>query len=556
MTSFRFLEFLLFLLLHQVRSEEAELVVRAEGSVIEMGYCFGVDYIVVYRCAPEGDQLLGNSSADSTPITLPADLQGRIHINQHQHLLGLQISDLKHMDSGIYRRECWQNRTLVNHHTQQLSVCDEEIGSEEIIVKQEDGGAELQCNSTSIGLEGTSVRWYYEMYPSYELTLFLDSSLSLDPLVEELHGVVEVRESGALLLLNNSMLKNNQQYYCLVMKGTNCLSYQNMYPPERSESRDIFASQGDRVVLNCPSDGSNQQWETPLGSINGSSMENNQMYISFGNNSEDYSLVIRAVSDEHNGKYSCISPSSEVEYSLVLCPRKDPQKNSFEGGKVSLKCDVGQDEAERVQWYRQEKSGEHELIHDSNDETIPVPEDLRGRLTLSENGSCLTLYNLKIEDRKVYWCVAFGSEFLESYDYKDDYDDEEDTEEDGLSDSQYWYDTHKCIFKQEHSVLMKKTGKGSGVGPVTFIPPSGDLETSTTDDPSTDSNVTVYAVGGGLAVLLLAVVIVAVIAIKKRSKASAKQRASRSRLNTNRDIKMNVDPGCTDRLTNNEENEA
>lgn len=565
MTSFRFLRFLLFLLLlPQVYSEEAELLLRAVGSVIEMGYCFGVDYIVVYRCAPEGDQLLGNSSADSMPITPPADLQGRVRINQNMHLLGLQISSLTHVDSGIYRRECWQNQTLVSHHTQQLSVCDKEIESKEIIVKEEDGGAELHCNSTSIGLEGTSVRWYYEKYPSYRLTLFLDSSVSLHPLVE-LHGVVKVRDGGGVLLINKNMLKNNQHFNCLVIKGMNCLSFQNMYLPDHSESREIFASRGDKLILNCPFDGNNQQWETPLGRLNGSNMRNNQMYISFGNKSEEYSLVIPAMSDDHSGKYSCISPSSEVEYSLVLCPRKDPTENVFAGGEVSLECDVGQDDAQNVQWYRRETSGEHELIHDSYDENVVVPEDLMDRMTLSGNGSCLTLYDLKMEDGGVYWCVVFGPEFLEAYDeYKDEYDDEEDTEEDKFSNGHYWHDMQRCIFKQEHSVLMK-TDRGlderppagpssKGHTPVTFKPTTNDLENSPTADSLTASNGTVYALVAGIAVLLLAGGIVAVIVVKKRSMASQKQRsaASRSGLNTNNDIKMNVDPGCTERLNPND----
>ncbi|CAK6960109.1 uncharacterized protein LOC128359534 [Scomber scombrus] len=508
----------------KVHSEEVDIGMRAQGNVIEMGYCFGVDYIVVYRHSPEGYQLLGNSSANSTAIIPPADLQGRIHTNRQQDLLGLQITNLTHMDSGIYRRECWQNQTLVSHHTQHLSVCGEEIEPQKIVMP-EVGAAELRCNSTSIGLEGTFVRWYYEMYPTYKLALFLDSNVSLDPLVKELDGITEVRESGALLLLNNNMLKNNQHFYCLVMKDKNCLSYQNMFLPDHSESRDIFASHGDRLLLYCSSDGDFQEWDTPLGKINDSNPRNNQMYISFSDTPEDYTLVIPAFSDELTGKYSCISPLIELEYSLFLCTGKDtPQKRSvFEGGNVSLECDVSHVNAEKVQWYRKDTSGGHELIHDSNDETMPGPEDLRGRMTLSKNGSCLTLFDLKMEDRKMYWCVVFGPEFLESYDdYQDENDDEEDTEEVEYNDVLNFYETHTCIFKQEHSVLMKKN------------PPDTKV-----------TNTKVYALVGGLAVILLAAVIAAVIVIKKRSKASG--------LNTNKDIKMTEDPGCTERLTNNVE---
>lgn len=520
MTSIRFLELLLPLLLHQVYSEEAEPVFRAEGTVIELGYCFGVDYIVVYRCAPEGDQLLGNSSADNTSVTPPADLQSRIHINKQQYLLGLQISHLTHKDSGIYRRECWQNQELVNQHTQQLSVCNEEVVSEEIPVKKGDGGVELLCNNTSIGLEGTSVRWYREMFPLYTPTLFLDSSVSLDPLVEELQGVVEVRDNGALLLLDSSRLKNNEHFICLVSRGKNCLSFQSMHPPDRSESRDIFASDGDKVVLQCPSDGNNQQWDTPLGKVNGSSVE---MYISFGDKSEDFSLVIPAVSDELSGDYSCISSSLEVQYLLVLCPRKEPQERVVvEGGSALLECDVDKDASQRVQWHRREASGESELIHDSMSETVPIPEDLRGRLSLSENGSSLTICHLEAKDQGVYWCVVLEDhEFLEGDDdYKDDYDEEGSGEdEDGL----FWVDTYRCIFKQETNLRS----------------------TDPRADPPVMSNVSAYAVGAaGLLGLLVVGGIVAVIAMKRRAKATA-----------NNDTAISMDP-CTEGLTQNDKHRA
>ncbi|XP_035859242.1 uncharacterized protein LOC118495465 [Sander lucioperca] len=542
MTSIRILEFLLLFLLQQVYSEEAEPMFRAAGTDIEMGYCFGADYIVVYRCAPEGDQLLGNSSDDSKPITPPADLQGRVHINKNQHLLALLISNLTHKDSGIYRRECWENHMLVSQHTEQLSVCDKEVKSEEIIVKEEDERAELLCNNTSTGLEGTSVRWYYEMYPFYKPTLFLDSSVSLELLGQELQGVVEVRRNGALLLLANSMLKNNLNFYCLVSKGKNCLSFQNKHLPDNSESREMFVSQGERVILKCPSDGNNQQWETPLGGITSSSMG---MYISFGDKSENFSLVIPAFSDEYSGPYSCISSSLEMQYLLVLCPKKEShEKVGAEGGSVLLDCDVGKDDSQRVLWHRGDPLGKHELIHDSHDKTLPIPGNLRDRLTLSESGSSLTISHLEVKDQQVYWCVVLGSpEFLEAGDYKGDYD-YNDSRDDAITDSQYWDDTNRCIFKQETNLsLTDRTIRQL----ITY-------ETSPTADPPAASTITMYAVGAGLVGLLLGVgMIVAVIAMKRRAKTSLKQReaASHSGRNKTKDIKMDVDPGCTERLTHN-----
>ncbi|XP_077372205.1 uncharacterized protein LOC144015763 [Festucalex cinctus] len=285
-------------LLQQVHSEEPEPAIRAVDGTIELGYCFGADYIVVFKSGPEGDQLLGNSSDPSEPLGPSTPLQDRIHINNHNQLLGLQIRQLTHLDSGIYRKECWQNQTRVSHHSQLLVVCDDEMEAKKVIADERVGRAELLCNSTSTVTEGMSVRWYYDMPQSNRLQLFLDTSVSLEPLMSELQGAVMVKNNGTLLLLDNTLMKQNQQFYCMVTEGSKCRSFQNMYQPVHSERRTIFASVGDKVELMCHFESNNQLWETPLGNINASSVRNNQMYISDKDN--DYSLVIPVVSNEHS----------------------------------------------------------------------------------------------------------------------------------------------------------------------------------------------------------------------------------------------------------------
>lgn len=514
MTSVWYLEFLLFLLLQSVYSEKPEPMFRAQGSNIEMGYCFGVDYIVVYRTSSAGDQLLGNSSAN-TPSTPPADLRGRIYINQKRFLFGLQILNLTTMDSADYRKECWQNQTLVSQLTQQLFVCNEEIESEEIIVKEEGAATELLCDSTSIRLDGTSVLWYHEMYPSYKLTLFVDSSVSLEPLVEEMQSLVKVKDKGALLVVDNSVLKSNLHFYCLVLKGKNCLSFQNMYLPDYSESRDVFASQGDKIVLNCPANGYKQHWETPLGRLNSSSTTQAQMYITSGD--KDFSLVIPSVSNEHSGGYSCISSSREMQYEVVLCPIKPalPPKNVFEGENITLECEDNQRD-HRVQWYRRQTSKKHttEIISDSDDLTVFMPEDLKDRLSLSTKCLSLTISNLEMNDGGVYFCVVLrGLEFLEEDDYTVTDYTEEDTGDDEFGYDQNWNYPGTCIFKQE-TVLTVKDQKRK-------LPKS--INTPTTD-PQAPSNITAYAVVAGVVglvgLVVLVGVIVTVIVLKRKAKAS------------------------------------
>lgn len=540
MTSVKFSGFLLcVLLLCCTCSEEPEIMFRAQGGMIEMGYCFGVDYIVVYRCDQEGDQLLGNSSVNVT-VTPPADLRNRIRINQHHHLLGLQILNLTHMDSGMYRRECWQNQKLVSKVFNQLFVCDEEVPSIEVIVKEGDAEAELQCKSSSSGLEGTFVRWFLEKYPLYKPTLFLDTSISLKPQVKELQGVMKVRDGGLVLGVDNSVWKTTQYFHCQIMQDKKCLSFQNMYLPDNTENKDIFTTQGARLVLQCPSDGDRQQWETPLGNLDSKNTRLDGMYISTGSDFKEFSLVIPAVTEDHSGEYSCISSSLELQYMLFLCPKMNPlEKVALEGKNVSLVCKVNQARIQKVQWYRKEMAGEYNvLIQDSGDRDDPNLSGLKGRVTLADNGSSLTISKAEMKDGGEYWCIVLGG--TESHDDEDNYDyeyDEEDTENEEVSDYQYWPNTDRCLFKQETILKIIK--------PVTVEPRGRNEVTVPADESPSSSNTALYAAAGGAAavVLLLAAVIAAVIVLKKKH-----ARASQ----TNKDKINNDDPDCDMRLTSEE----
>ncbi|XP_005734907.1 uncharacterized protein LOC102212246 [Pundamilia nyererei] len=509
MTCFRFIELLLFLLFSNVYSEESEPIFKAEREVIQLGNCFAMDYIVVYRSASEGDQLLGNSSNKNMPNTPPADLQGRTHISDDPNLLGFQISNLTHLDSGIYRRECWKNQTIINQKTQQLTVCKEQIESEDIIVSKDGKGTEILCNNNAIGSEGTSVRWYHEMYPSYEPTLFLDSSVSLKPLVKELAGVVDVRDNGALLVFNN-MLQKTTHFKCVVMKGVNCLSFQTMHPPDESESKDVFVSLGDRVLLNCSIDEGDQAWETPLGRID-SNTRGSPIYIS----ADDFSLVIPAISADYIGDYSCISLSREMHYALFLCPKnKLQEKVADEGENVSLMCDSGQEVSAIVQWHRYGLTGHYEIIHDSQDKTVPIPKDLRGRVTLSEDGTLLTINDLKVSDGGKYICAVVKTlDFAGNYmDYDTEYDDKG-TEEDETDKK--WTESLECIFKQEITLNLPSSS------PPPHMP---------------------YVVVAVVVLLVVAGVIVTVIVIKKKARPLPLQREATLY------VKMDMDPGCTEKM--------
>ncbi|CAL8262912.1 unnamed protein product [Merluccius merluccius] len=345
--------------------------------------------MVIFQSSANGDQLLVNSSADAVGSFLPEVLRGRANLTNHHLLLGLLIRHLKPSDSGLYRAECWQNEMLVSHPPpQQLVVCSEEVESEKMTVL-EDGGAEVWCSGSTGAPVGATVRWYYEVRPSYKAILFLDSSVSLDPLLPVLQGAVEVRPGGALLRVSRSVLQDFQQIYCAVMNGQNCLRFQNINLPKNADVRTIYASQGDRVALKCSSEHKSQRWETPLGKINTTTkspasrkMYIGQMYILGDNESKSRTLVIPVVSGKHMGDYSCFSPALVVQHRIVLCPWVVPkEKRSVEGGDILLECDVPRHNPfggdYMVQWHHDRGAGETSLIQNRIDEAVSHPGDPR-----------------------------------------------------------------------------------------------------------------------------------------------------------------------------------
>lgn len=528
---------LLFLLLNMANTEETTLVLKPEGGLVEIGYCFAADYMVVFRTSStDGDRLQVNTSADNMATSWgPPDLWGRANITNHHPLLGLLIGHLKPGDSGLYRTECWQNGTLASHSRQQLVVCGEEMESEEVTVLEE-GGADVRCgggggDGARPGA-GATVRWYYKKHQSDKTVLFLDSSVSLDPLLPDLRGAVDVRDGGALLHMSDGVLQDSRQFYCAVMDGQNCLRFQNINLPESAEAIK-YASQGDRVALKCSSAHQRQSWVTPLGRINTTtkspasregSAQAGQMFISGDNTSIGHSLVIPVVSNKHNGSYSCFSPSLVVQYFLVLCPEVEPREQSaVEGGDISLECHVPHKAsvgvANHVQWHRERGAGEERPTPDS--------EESGWEEIVSEDGSSLKLSGLTADDAGLYWCVTllefddeeYYSSGNDSSDYSDDdYDDVPDLYGD-------------CIGKQE--ILLT-------------------VELNSGDDRGVDLPAPHTALGAAVAgVLLVGVIVAAVVIMKKRSKGCFKQRGTVTDTGpqSHRDAgDMAGDPGCTEML--------
>ncbi|KAJ8002942.1 hypothetical protein DPEC_G00164200 [Dallia pectoralis] len=444
----------LFVMIHIVYSEAPETIFKPEGGVTVIGYCFGVDYITFFRSIHGEVQLLGNSSSNAVPHSPPADLEGRISF--FESFLGLEIEHLRQSDSGLYMWECWKDKALGNKHEQELLVCGMEMSPVEIS-NRPDVAIQLKCNVTGTSLEGKTIQWYLDMFPNYNRTLFMDTSVSLEPLQKELREVISVQDRGVSLIVSGSMLTDN--FYCLVMDGPRCLSFQNFYIPYNDVTI-LYASVGEKVVLPCPSDKRSQdkRWETPVGNVNA---ESASPAISLSDN-DNFSLVVHVLSENFTGEYKCVYASVPLaEYALVFCPSREHIVMQFsEGDNVVLECSQDKVESQRVQWYRRRPPEGAQLILDSKDQNVSVPADLKGRVALSKRNSSLHLFDLNNRDSGTFWCVILSFPDVYVDDYGDGDDDEQDNNSEADLGDNKWLNTDSCILKQV-TLLTGKTVKQS-----------------------------------------------------------------------------------------------
>lgn len=443
------------LLLPQVSSTEPVKVFRDKDSPIGMGDCFGADYFVAYRSAPGGLQLIANFSENSTAVTPPADLRGRMLLQQRADLLGLFIHNLTNLDSRIYVSECWKDGELITNVSEQVLVCQQEAALVQPVVNEE-GRTTLQCNISMINAAGISLHWYWETFPTYAPTLFLDSGVSLEPLAEEFQGVLEVKENATTLLLDPSFLRNNPKFYCVVFRDRDCLRFQYFDHDDVTQSWSLFLSPGDNAVLHCPVYGSQQKWETPLGDISIDSTGSSDLYLS--PEESNFSLIIPHVTEQHRGKYLCLSSLLQIEYSLFYCPsKKSHTKIADLGGKISLECKHGEVQSPRIQWERQVLPGYYEPIWEMENGLVPLPEDLKGRVNVVGAGDVLVIADLTANDSRAYRCEVLTEAQYE--DTSEEYDDYEYSDEEVM-----------CLFKGEFTVAVSVQNSKAGEGGHTNVP--------------------------------------------------------------------------------------
>ncbi|KAA0715085.1 hypothetical protein E1301_Tti008864 [Triplophysa tibetana] len=494
------LTILLAVLLVGVLAEEnLKAEFKALGGELELGLCFG-DYIAAYRINAEGRELLGEST---TPVAPPEAFKGRINFTvQDDGLLSLKIMNLQFSDSGNYIRECKTDEILENHH-KHLYVCGEEISQQDILLMP-GTGANLLCKVAASKASETTVKWYTKRHNT---SLFLDTKISLEPLQEDFKGHVKVSDKGSLLHVTDDLIKDRPRFICLVMDGEQCRSFQTIGPLEEPGVKSIYRSVGENVSLTCSVDHLRQNyWETPFGLVNSSKpvsfkeTTGSQIFVSNNMKIGHYPLVIRSLSSNHSGTYKCFSTFLVEDYIMNICPVHASSYVSFssEDRNVSLTCryiselQLGdKTDSVSILWLRN-SNGEDVLIMDSEDPSISMPKDLEGRVTYSEKDSSIVITNPKEEDSGTYWCVVLlekaASENIDNNNLMEAINDQ-DEEYGWFTDEEF---RNVCLYRQVTNLSFHITNK------------------------DTKSNLTIYAVCGGVIAFLVLIGIV--VGIKMRAK--------------------------------------
>lgn len=506
---------LVLLLAKTLAQEDPEPIFKAVGETVEMGFCFGVDYIAVYRIN-EGEKLLLWNSSDS--VSPPDAYKNRINAsNSHDGLLGLKVMDLKLSDSGVYLRECWLEGKLINQHTNYLYMCDEEIPSQELFLQN--GSAVLGCDISYSEHDSTSIKWFREVYPGHKTSLFLDTERSQEPLQEDLNNVLQVQDKGFSLYISDAGLEHNQNFFCLVMRRGQCKSFKNIQLPESNqpEMQSVYYAVGEKAVLSCMSENLNQQqnyWKTPSGEVDATT-QHSEMYISNSEGTREHLLVIPSVTLNHSGEYKCLSKLVVVEYYITVCSELvSDNVQLYNDGNVILACTLTKDESVNILWYRQMEM-EIQLIYDSGDPSIDLPADMMGRTHILDSNASLIITELNEKDSGTYWCVVLLDSIGQ---YIDDSLGDDDEEDDNMDDKFEWLEeenTETCIFKRVTQLKIQPKNLRT-----LNVDPSQNPKTESESSP-----VPYAIIGGVLGIMVLGLIVMVVVKMTAKRKSLDSTRA-------------------------------
>lgn len=503
---------LVLLLAKTLAQEELEPIFKTVGETLELGFCFAVDYLAVYRINEGENQLLWNSSYSVPP---PDSYKNRIDASNTLHgLLGVQITDLKPSDTGVYLRECWENGNISSKHINYVYICEVRIPDEELLLKNK--GALLSCDISSSEVNTTNIKWFREVNPGYKISLFLDTEKSQVPLQEELDHVLQVQDKGFSLYISEAGLEHSQHFFCLVMKMGQCKSFKTLSLPESHnyDMHTVYYAVGEKAALSCLSKHQNQQenyWTTPNGEVDGTT-PHSQMYISRSKETKDDSLIIPSITFNHSGEYICLSKATVVEYFINVCAELvSDHVQLYNGGNVSLACTLTQDDSVSFLWYRQKDQMEAQLIYDSGDPSIDMPADMEGRTTILTPAS-LMITGLNEMDSGTYWCVVLLDSMEQDIDddsFEDidgDYDmDDDDMDDDWIEDEE---NTETCVSKMVTELRIRPNNFKRKL----------DIGSNPNSEATPEFSPVPYAIIGGVLGIVILGGIIVVVVVKMRAK--------------------------------------
>ncbi|XP_063043085.1 uncharacterized protein LOC134437524 [Engraulis encrasicolus] len=404
-----------FFLLASIAGAYCGITFRQEGEVMNLYFPeWGgmVDYSVLYRVYEDGNLLLVNCSEPHSPppegYNITCD-PGWSNIRQT-----FRINSLA--QTGRYRLEGWTQSNITHREGFHLIVCAQRLNrvSPPAPVSSEKvagvSSVELCRLNATLG-NGTALR----VYRYDDSSLVLDTSSSLEPLVEDLKGRLQLELDHPHLSRVTLHGMSTLWFSCTIWTQDQCQTYNDA---QGEYAGHVFTHEGKSVTLPCISDLSALlnpwvHWGTPTAdvTIEQAGPQNvthpqEVMYMLNGSQSGNYSLIIPAVSEQHAGKYSCQTGLFALTtIDLFVCPQSLPLDVLFSHGEsvsVPLTLNDTDDSRPQVYWYRKKDlQSEEDLIYPA-DGFVEIPGQLGRRVSVNEHNYTLTISNLTKEDSAVF----------------------------------------------------------------------------------------------------------------------------------------------------------
>ncbi|KAL2096625.1 hypothetical protein ACEWY4_008773 [Coilia grayii] len=371
--------------------------VRFEADNLHVAY-----YYVLYNVSAEGDLLVFNTSqpGGSHPKA------GRVSFHGFPDNF-FELTETTLSDSGEYRLEGRLCDSIAFQRNYTLIVCPDA----RINILQTPLNRSVQlCGADSKGESMTTIQLYRLGGDSPDM-LILDTTTSMEQLPEDLRGRLQVDPNSSSVTLHGVTEDDYYQAYeCVTFQSGQCQSSKlHLLDCERFT---LYPRQNTRLTLPCnikPTSPHQVYWTTPSGNVTLSpedssqappsdSQQEEKMYMLNGSQTGDYSLIIPSV--KQHGKYICNHKKRLVEYEISMCWQFKSTTATFSNNEtVKLDCGLNYE----VQWFRQRGADTEELILDSENKTVLLPEDLSGRVDTSSLVS-LVIANPRAEDSGVYTC--------------------------------------------------------------------------------------------------------------------------------------------------------